>query len=383
MFLRLLIALLRLKSKLAGGRSLLSHEIRSLVIVELTRMGDVIAMLPSIRLLAEQFSRAEITLLIDERYAELVRSFGVSCRVVGVKGPETVSGLFEAIQLARVIDADMALSMSPPKRNAVTVLASGAKRKVGYLTYVDSLTPYLRSTPIEAFACTLARREFYGLENIEERALKVCKSLGIVSEVVNSVQNIDKVRHAEAQRRLQEKGVFLPKRFIVLHPFSGWRFRSWSVDRFNQLATKILTQLNIGVVYLCEKSEERLLDASKSRFNGRDDVFFLASDDLVETSVVLKEALLIVCNDSGPLHLASALGVQAVGLFGPASPALTAPKGVRGVVHYERVPCSPCDQRQCVRPTDSCMSLISPDAVFQSVLKYLPATPVAETVADA
>jgi ADP-heptose:LPS heptosyltransferase len=246
---------------------------------------------------------------------------------------------------------------------------------------VHSLTPYLESTPIESFGCTLPRREFYGLENIEERSLKVCKALGIYSE--SHTLHIQNEAIENAWRELTTQGAVPRQKFVALHPFSGWQFRSWSIERFNLLAQKILLLLNHSVVFVCEKKEEHLLEPAKARFAGRSDVFFFASEDLVETSAIFKKSALLVCNDSGPLHLAAALGVKVVALFGPATPQLTAPRNAHGVFHYERVECSPCNQHRCVRPTDSCMSLISHEYVFHSVKKLLVVPSGVETPANA
>jgi len=382
-FLHFLIAILRLRGSFRRTRSLQSANIQTLLVVELTRLGDVITMLPAMRLLAQHFPHATIHLLVDEQYASFLRSIGLPCEVHGVVEPESVGGFLQAVAFVHKLKVELALSMSPPKRNAAVTLTSGAPRKVGYLTYVNSLTPYLVSTPVESFGCVLPRREFFGFENIEERSLKVCKALGILPETVN--HRIEIAEHLiEAKRSELVLNKQMPaRRFIVLHPFSGWEFRSWSMERFSQLAQRILTQLNYHIVFMCEKAEEHQLELAKRRFGERDDVLFFASDDLLDTCALLKQASLVVCNDSGPLHLASALGVKVVALFGPASPQLTAPRNANGVFHYERIECSPCDQCECVRPTDSCMSLISPEEVFQSVMKQLSVEPVAEAVANA
>jgi ADP-heptose:LPS heptosyltransferase len=134
---------------------------------------------------------------------------------------------------------------------------------------------------------------------------------------------------------------------------------------------------------LCEKGEEHQLEISRQRFAGNEKVHFVASDDLLDTSAILKEASLVLGNDSGPLHLASALGTRVLGLFGPSSPELTAPRNAEGVFLYKKVECSPCDQSRCARPDNSCMNLISADEVFQTAVEQLTDEPVAAVVANA
>ncbi len=383
MFLHALIIFLRLKGSLRRKRSLDHEKIRSVLIVELTRLGDVITMIPAVHLLARRFPNAVVHLLVDSKYKSFLASIGLPCEVHGAQRFDTASDFFRTVAYVRKLSVDLALSMSPPKRNAAITLTSGARRKVGYLTYVDSLTPYLESTPVESFGCDIVTSQTYGRENIEERALKVCRALGILTEEVSSSIHLDQGVVATRHASLVKKGRISDRQFVVLHPFSGWEFRSWNLERFNQLAGLILSRLNYDVVFLCERSEEGLLAPSKLRFAGRSDVFFFASDDLMDTSVVFKEAALVVCNDSGPAHLAAALGARIVGLFGPASPVLTGPRNKNVEFHFKQVECSPCDQCVCVRPSNSCMNLITVEEVFQSVMNQLIVAPVAEAVANA
>lgn len=383
MFLHALIVFLRLRGSLRRKRSLDDAKIGSVLIVELTRLGDVITMIPAIHLLARRFPHAVLHLLVDSQYKSFLGSIGLPCEVHGVQRFESASDFFRAVAFVRKLKVDLALSMSPPKRNAAITLTSGARRKVGYLTYVDSLTPYLESTPVESFGCNIVSPQSYGRENIEERAMKVCRALGISTEGVSRSIRLDENVVVARQASLVKKGKISDRKFVVLHPFSGWEFRSWNLERFNQLAAVILSRLNYDVVFLCERSEEALLAPSKLRFAERSDVFFFASDDLMDTSVVLKEAALVVCNDSGPLHLASALGARIIGLFGPASPSLTGPRAGNSEFLFKQVECSPCDQCVCIRPSSSCMSLITPDEVFQSVMKQLSVAPAAGAVANA
>ncbi|MBI5472948.1 MAG: glycosyltransferase family 9 protein [Ignavibacteriae bacterium] len=380
MLIRALIALLRLKGKLRKIRSLDPDSIHSILIVELTRLGDVITMLPTVRVLAKHFPHATIRILADERYASFLRSFNLPCSVSGVVNPETSEGFLSAVAFVRTQKVDLAISISPPKRNAAVALASGALRKVGYLAYSDTLTPYLTSHCIESFGCRLNRSLEFGRENIELRSLKICDALGIARGASDTRLTID---HTEKNALLETIGIPRKCQLIVLHPFSGWLFRSWGLDRFNELASTITTRLNSHVLFLCEKGEERKLEASRKLFAQSKRVWFYASDNLMDTAAILQEADLLVCNDSGPLHLAAALGVRTVALFGPSTPDLTGPRTLKGEYLYKQLECSPCNQMRCIHAGSPCMTYISPDEVYQSVMRQLPVQLAASAVANA
>jgi heptosyltransferase I len=85
----------------------------------------------------------------------------------------------------------------------------------------------------------------------------------------------------------------------------------------------------------------------------------------VRTALLLSRAALFIGTDSGPMHLAAALGTTFLGLYGPTSPGHTAPRIGRGSALYAGFPCSPCDQSTCVRPADPCMPHHTAEEVFR------------------
>jgi ADP-heptose:LPS heptosyltransferase len=379
--LKALIHLLGMLARLSGTNDLAS--VRSIVVVELTRMGDVLAMLPALDLLARRFPGAVLHVVVDSKYASLLRMLDARWVPHGITRPETTGGFLRTVRSVRALRADLAISMSPPKRNAAVALASGAPRKVGYLTYVDSLAPYLTSTPVTAIGCRLAHEEVYAREPIEERSLKICRALGCTVTRSSFSLNYHEEIGMQAKQHLRQKGLLLMKPYVILHPFSGWHFRSWPLERFVEVAHAILAQApGYEVIFLCEDREAHLLESVRPMFDGHDGVRFVASDDLVTTACLMHGAAVVVGNDSGPLHLAAALGVPVVGLFGPAPPSLTAPRNVQGTLLYHPVECSPCDQWVCIRPHASCMTMIPVTDVVQSVLRQLSHQPVAQPIAN-
>jgi ADP-heptose:LPS heptosyltransferase len=90
-----------------------------------------------------------------------------------------------------------------------------------------------------------------------------------------------------------------------------------------------------------------------------------------ELICLIMGADLLVCLDSGPMHLAQTLGVPVVALFGPGDFELWCPRGERDEVIFHRLPCNPCLQERCVRSGDSCMTMITVEEVFTAVKKVL------------
>jgi heptosyltransferase-3 len=380
---RFLICLLRRFAGRIRKRPLRADDVRSILIVELTRLGDVVSAIPAIHLLKSHFTNATVHLLVDRSFVTLLKGIDLDVQVHGVTDLHTKTGLWMGVNSARSIRPDLAISMSPPRRNAVVCLASGAPAKVGYLTHVNTLTPYLLTTPVESFGCALEAQVSYGSERIAERGLKICKAFGIQRSNVVSEFMLRGEEYHKTQMQLRSLGVIPDEPYIVIHPFAAWEYRMWGLDRYETLIGRLLSLHKYHIVIVCGENEVDKLDGLWKRFGGEPGVHFYTSGDLFEAAVAIKGAALFIGNDSGPIHIAVGLGVKVLGMYGPAAPELTAPLTRDGVFLYKRVECSPCTQLVCVRPENPCLGLISTEEAYMMAAGALSMTRVNSAVANA
>jgi ADP-heptose:LPS heptosyltransferase len=262
------------------------------------------------------------------------------------------------------------VSVSPAYRNAAVVLASGSKFRAGYLKTGGSAAPSLVVNPVEGLGFVAPQGITFHDEGWIERRWKLLELLGIRPRGEPGTFALQGTVRETGMARLREESVVNGRPYIVVHPFSSWDFRSWPATQFLYLIDRILRELDLDVVVLGGKHESEALTQFKERFSFSGRVSCFASDTFTESAVLIGAAVMLVGNDSGPLHLASILGTPAVGLYGPSDPRHTAPPSVKAI--YHRVECSPCGQRRCVRPEHSCLSEISVDEVMSSMAALLP-----------
>jgi ADP-heptose:LPS heptosyltransferase len=338
--------------------------VSSVTLVELTGLGDVISILPSIREFQTLFPSAALQLVVDNTFVELLRSLHIPATVQGVVGSRKAWGTIVAVQLVRDLHPVLACSMSPPRRNALVTLASGAPCVAGYLRYTNSLAPYLVETPVEGFGIKCSSEFVYGKHHISERPLNICRALGLRRITPHSTFKISPSILEHVKLDLLLAGVLPRDGYVVIHPFAGWRFRQWPEPAFIALGERLLEGSAKSVVFLWEEEKEGKREALRRHFAGDHRVLCASTLRLLESAVLLAGADLFVGNDSGPLHLAAALGVPSVGLFGPSTPALTAPRSMAPSSWlYKEVDCSPCDQRACIRPDNPCINAITVEEV--------------------
>lgn len=159
---------------------------------------------------------------------------------------------------------------------------------------------------------------------------------------------------------------------VVLAPFSPQHVKEWPLAHWFELA-EALAQQGISVVVSCEPSQKRRLDGAFA--NASAGVRVSSDLDVLAFIGLLKEATVVVTNDSGPLHLSYALGKPTVAIFGPTDPENIIPGGVDVTVVRRVIECSPCYHLgiydRCPLTHHRCVKEIQTDEVLAPVLAYL------------
>lgn len=172
-----------------------------------------------------------------------------------------------------------------------------------------------------------------------------------------------------AADRAQELLAGITEPFVTLFPGASIPERRWGVERFRELAGRLLRAgMNVVVVGGGEDREagEKIVKQGGLNLAGR--------TSLVETAAVLQRSTLLVSGDSGVLHLAVGLGIPTVSLFGPGIAAKWAPRGDRHAVVNLKLPCSPCTRFGTTPPCPiqgRCIRDISVDLVYETAVALM------------
>ena len=172
----------------------------------------------------------------------------------------------------------------------------------------------------------------------------------------------DDQRHVDTLLKQKQLG-----EFVVINPGGGWPTKRWSPEKYGALAKRIQSELALQIVVTTGPGEENYYDMISVHCAGAIPHHLPVS--FLQLIPLLKKARLFIGGDTGPFHLACALGTAVVGIFGPTSPIRNGPwsDGEEAVTHM--LPCSPCHGRTC--PTNNeCMD-ITVDEVFAAVIRRL------------
>jgi heptosyltransferase II len=169
----------------------------------------------------------------------------------------------------------------------------------------------------------------------------------------------------EARRLLETEGIPAGSPFLVLNPGAAYgSAKRWYSDRFARVANTLSSELRLCVALIGSEAERSIAVEVAAQITGRTAV--LNGKTSLETLIgVLSESSLMITNDSGPMHMAAALGVPTVAVFGSTDEQVTAPYGAHTRIVKRAVECSPCLLREC--PIDHrCMTGVTVEDVCRA-----------------
>ena len=325
-------------------------------------VGDCVLSVPAIKSVRSHFPDARITLLVRPWVAGL---FGSASFIDNVWSKPKASGLGEWIRTAKAIRGkrfDLAVLLPNSFESALTVWAAGIPERVGYRTDGRSLLLTRSVRPASARQHQLV----YYLQLVAE-------TFGRSGEPELRI-NATRDETADARRLLEKEGIGAGKSFLIVNPgaaFGG--AKRWHEDRFAAAADRLADELDLEVAIIGSESERTIGESVRDRMKRGAAV--LSGKTRLETLVgLLAEASLIVTNDSGPMHIAAALGTPTVAIFGSTDAEITSPVGPNTSVVRHAVDCSPCMLREC--PIDHrCMDGVTVAEVCSSAMALVTQTP--------
>ena len=208
-----------------------------------------------------------------------------------------------------------------------------------------------------------------------EQGLDLIRQLGI-PEIRKLYMHIDHEDRSIAGKMLQEAGVQEGDTLIGIHvgpadPEQGWR--CWPINRFAHLGDVITTNYNAKVTIVGGPAEVQIANEVATSME-RKPIVLAGRTTLRQTAAVIEKCRLFVSSDTGPMHVAAAVGIPVIGIFGPTSPSKHGPYGDNCFVIESDMPCRPCHEPHNPKPeceSFDCLKAITVDMVMDTVVRIL------------
>lgn len=332
-------------------------------------LGDAVMCEPALRGLRRLFPDAQIALLVKPGVADLfaghpaltrVLTYDTNGRHAGLSGKWTLAG-----QLRRQ-DFDMALLFQNAFEAAFLAFLAGVPRRYGYATDARSL---LLSDPVAApDRRTLVHQVRY--------YWNLLKPLGLTGDPSAPELVVFPEEEQAMAGRLAQGGVALTDAVVGINPGSTYGgAKRWLPERFAEATDRLCHTIRrsrgqeVSVVIFGAKGEERLGQEIAANLSSKSLVLSGATT-IRELMAALKRCEVLVTNDTGPMHIASAFQVPVVAIFGPTDWRTTSPFGSAHAVVRQPVDCAPCLLREC--PIDHrCMTRVTVEQVYEAGLTSL------------
>jgi len=337
----------------------------NILIVKLSAIGDVVHTLPSLAALRELYPDAHITWVIEEASSDLLVGHPDLDRLLISKrrkwlrelvNPQKAGrGFHEVREFLKALKDrpyDLVIDFHGLFKSALIVLLSGGRRKLGYDSLQELSGIFLNEKIPEDMG-----------KHAVDRYLDFLRHLGAKVGEPQFHIPVDEENRKKVDSLLEQRGIGRDERFVAISPVALWDTKLWDEEKFAKLCDRLIGELNLKLVLTGARADGLLQRIAESV--NRPVANLGGETTLRDLACLFGRASLLITTDSGPMHIAAAMGTPVVALFGPTSPSRTGPYGRGHTIIRKDLECSPCFLKKC--DILSCMKEITVEEVFQAI----------------
>jgi heptosyltransferase II len=317
-------------------------------------IGDAIMTLPAVASIRATYPSAHIAMLVKPWVADIYNLFsGLDEIIIYENKFDNPAGVFRLAQKLKGEKFDLAILLQNAIEAAIIAVAAGIPLRAGY------------DSDARGLLLTHRVRRTQEIKNVHQidYYLEMVKALGCVP-VNREIHMETKINLLDARNILRK---FIPeetkKMIIGIAPGATYGpAKKWFPDRFAETADKLSEKFSAQVIIMGGRADGET--AQEIRKLARAKLIDLAGKTTLREAIYLiSQCSLFISNDSGLMHIAGALNIPTIAIFGSTNPVTTSPAGNKSIIVRREVPCSPCLKKTC--PTDfRCMKLISVEDVL-------------------
>lgn len=333
--------------------------------IKLKHIGDVLLMTPALRALRQAWSDSSIAALVPRETAEVLIGNPDLDAIFTFAREEGLAGSWRTLRAARAFAPDLVLEFGQGDREAVLGWLSGARRRIGYAPGRSG--GWRRALLTRAIP-------WNGAQHVVETNLDLVRALGIPAGASRPVLAVQPEARARMSARLGAAGLSPEKPLVVVHPVSRWLFKAWPEASCAEVMVRLVRQAGVAVALTsgpgpAEREAAHRILARVEASRGEGPVInLIGRTSLTDLAAVLERAAIFLGVDSAPMHMAAALGIPALVLFGPSGEHNWGPQGDGDVVVTSPYLCRPCGQDGCLGSKRSdCLEALSARVVWEAV----------------
>ncbi|RKY38543.1 MAG: hypothetical protein DRP75_04300 [Candidatus Omnitrophota bacterium] len=329
---------------------------KKIVVFRTDRLGDVLLSIPAIRALSERFPSSKISVVLQPSYTSLLEGSSEVDEIIPYR--KTFKENLDLILKLRRERYDLAVILNPKKRTHIIAFLSGIPYRVGYRRKWGFLLNY-----------KIEDKKYEGKKHEIEYNLDIVRSLG-----ADTKDKSLRIKIKEEDERfidfLLRESKIEKKRLVAMHPTSSCPSKRWPIERFAEVGRRLESICPQVQIVLIGGEEEKELREKIERLFSPFALNLIGKLHLGQLSALFKRCSLLISTDSGPVHLATAVGLGCVVIFGRNLPGLSpvrwGPRGEKDLVLHHPPDCQPCLAHRCKKNFE-CLKRVSVEEVVRAV----------------
>ncbi len=332
------------------------NQINRVLIIRLSSIGDVVHATPLSVALSEAFPHLEISWLVEEMSAEIVQGNPYLKEVIVVPRSRWKKGGWNSLHIwreklaflssLRARKFDLTLDLQGYAKSGVMALATGAKHRIGWRRLRDGSEWISQAVPPRPES--LHRVEWF---------LDVVGALGVQTETVNFPLTIPDSARQSLNTKLNAYGIEASRPYLVLNLATGNEVRRWGVEKYAELVLEIARRHPYSLILIGSKKDkplnQALLDRIKPHYPESlpPPVDLAGETNLKELMALLEQTAVHITGDTGSTHIAAAMGIPTLSLYGPTDPVHAGAWGQAERTLSHRELCTRgCGGKECAHP---------------------------------
>jgi len=361
------------KNNLRNQNHLDKKKVQKILLMKFWGMGSILLITPTIQAIKKKYPDSQITFLTFDENKDFIRLIKSIDDYIFMSKKHFLTFIVRIPLLILKIRRekfDLLIDFEFFTRfTSIVSLISGTSIKVGFHNEeIQRCNAYTFTTP------------FILEKHVTENFLSLVEEIGCqTNEIVFEKPMITEDTINSINTKLMNNGIKPDGQIIMVNINSSYLSyeRRWPLEYFVELINKIINSHNITIICIGSKNEREYVQKCCDLLDQKDKVFNFAGDlTIEELCALLTRSLLLITNDSGPLHFAAVLEVPTISFFGPETPVLYGPIGNNHVVFFKDIYCSPC-LRVFTNKTSrctihaKCMKEITVQEVYESFIHLL------------
>ncbi len=276
-------------------------EIKKILIIRSDRFGEFILNTPAIKAVKNKFPAASIALMVSPVVKEIVEGWPIIDEIL-VYPKGRLQGILSLVSEFRKRKFDLAIALNPKKEFHIATFLAGIPVRVGYNRKFGLLLSH-----------KIQDKKHLGQKHEVEYNLELLKAIGINCQDKSLFVSFDREDEKVVNFVLGERGVSDTDNIIVVHPWTSDSVKQWPLDNFAKLVKSLLKEISLKVIIIGSKEE---VGQSEEFCKDKIGLINLTGKlTLRQLAAFLRRCKLLVSNDSGPVHIAAAVGTPVVALF--------------------------------------------------------------------